>query len=93
MKELRALTDTENEYHRINNFEAWVLKKPLAEINEHTHFNVSYEKIKKGRSIDSIQFHISKKQVVKDEFYKEEQQDPAYLADKAKKKRKNDSFR
>ncbi|HCT8112729.1 TPA: RepB family plasmid replication initiator protein [Enterococcus faecalis] len=85
MKELRALTDTENEYHRINNFEAWVLKKPLAEINEHTHFNVSYEKIKKGRSIDSIQFHISKKQVVKDEFYKEEQQDPAYLADKAKK--------
>ena len=58
LQELRILTDTVNEYQRINNFEAWVLKKPLEEINEHTHFNVTYDKIKKGRSIDSIQFHI-----------------------------------
>jgi plasmid replication initiation protein len=42
-------------------FETWILKKPLEEINAHTSFNVSYEKVKKGRSIDSIVFHIEKK--------------------------------
>ncbi|EGO8594463.1 RepB family plasmid replication initiator protein [Enterococcus faecalis] len=85
IKELRILTDTVNTYKKLSMFEIRVLKEPLEEINEHTHFNVSYEKIKKGRSISSIQFHITKKPVVKNEFYKEEQQDPAYLADKAKK--------
>jgi plasmid replication initiation protein len=46
---------------------------------------VTYDKIKKGRSIDSIQFHISKKaqpQELNGE-YKEREQDPAYLQDKA----------
>ncbi|MBU5339563.1 RepB family plasmid replication initiator protein [Enterococcus faecalis] len=85
IEELRILTDTVNTYKKLSMFEIRVLKEPLEEINEHTHFNVSYEKIKKGRSISSIQFHITKKPVVKNEFYKEEQQDPAYLADKAKK--------
>ena len=85
IKELRILTDTVNTYKKLSMFEIRVLKEPLEEINEHTHFNVSYEKIKKGRSISSIQFHITRKPVVKNEFYKEEQQDPAYLADKAKK--------
>jgi hypothetical protein len=81
------MTDTANEYKKIGNFEKRVLKKPLEEINEHTHFNVTYEKIKKGRTIDSIQFHISKKaqpQELNGE-YKEREQDPAYLQGKANK--------
>jgi plasmid replication initiation protein len=68
----------------ISNFETRVLKSH-GEINHHTHFNVTYDKIKKGRSIDSIQFHISKKaqpQELNGE-YKEREQDPAYLQDKA----------
>lgn len=85
IQELRILTDTVNEYQRINNFEAWVLKKPLEEINKHTHFNVTYDKFKKGRSINSIQFHITKKQFLKNEFYKQEQQDPIYLKAKESK--------
>lgn len=85
LQELRALTDTVDEYQRINNFEAWVLKKPLEEINAHTHFNVNYEKIKKGRAIDSIQFHIEKKKIAKNENYKEEQQDKEYLKSKQQK--------
>lgn len=86
VQELRVLTDTVSDYKRFTHFETWILKKPLEEINAHTHFNVSYEKIKKGRSIDSIQFHVTKKQVAKNEFYKQEQQDPAYLQDKEQKK-------
>lgn len=85
VKELRIMTDTVKEYKETYHFFRYVIENSLTEINNHTHFNVSYEKIKKGRSIDSIQFHITKKPVVKNEFYKEEQQDPAYLADKAKK--------
>ena len=46
---------------------------------------MSYEKVKKGRSIDSIVFHITKKPVARNDFYKLEEQDPIYLQDKANK--------
>lgn len=85
VKELRQLTDTRSEYGRFFNFEKWVLKNPIEEINKHTHFTVTYDKIKKGRSIDSIKFHIEKKPVAKNEFYKQEQQDSVFLEDKANK--------
>lgn len=83
--ELRQLTDTTNEYERFQSFETWVLKKPIEEINAYTHFHVTYEKIKKGRSIESIQFHVEKKNVAKNGFYKQEQQDPVYLQTKEQK--------
>ena len=85
IQELRTITDTITEYKLFTNFSKFVLDKPIQEINEHTHFNVSYEKIKKGRSIDSIQFFISKKKVAKNENYKQEQQDVAYLKGKKNK--------
>ena len=70
VKELRVMTDTVNEYKRMFQFTEWILEKPLAEINAHTSFNVSYEKVKKGRSIDSIVFHIEKKRMADDNRYK-----------------------
>ena len=60
VSELRVITDTSLEYKRFTHFETWIIEKPLEEINKHTHFMVTYEKIKKGRNIDSIQFHITK---------------------------------
>lgn len=85
INELRKLTDTKNEYIDFRNFNQWVLKKPIKEISEYTHFTVTYEKLKKGRSIDSIQFHITKKAVAPNEFYKQEKQDPIYLEDQKQK--------
>ena len=85
VKELRLMTDTVNEYKIMNDFTRWILEKPLEEINAHTSFNVSYEKVKKGRSIDSIVFHITKKPVARNDFYKLEEQDPIYLQDKENK--------
>ena len=70
MKELREMTDTVTEYKRFTHFETRVLKEPLEEITSHTSFNVMYEKVKKGRSIDSIVFHITKKPVADDPSYK-----------------------
>ncbi|NHI66431.1 RepB family plasmid replication initiator protein [Lactococcus petauri] len=83
MRELREMTDTVNEYKRFDSLEAWILKKPLEEINAHTSFNVSYEKVKKGRSIDSIVFHITKKRQADDNSYKLE--DKTYQEAKAEK--------
>ena len=80
MHDLRQMTDTVDEYKRFYNFEKWVLKEPLSEITNHTTLNVTYKKIKKGRSIDSIVFHITKKQVADDGSYK--LADPAYIDDK-----------
>ncbi|ALG27232.1 RepB protein (plasmid) [Lactiplantibacillus plantarum] len=85
IRELREMTDTINDYKRFTHFETRVLKEPLEEINEHTSFNVSYDKIKKGRSIDSIVFHITKKSRADDNSYKLEDKD--YQSDKEEKSR------
>ena len=85
IRELRALTDTVKDYPRIDNFETWILKKPLEEINAHKSFNVTYDKIKKGRSIDSIVFHITKKRRADDNSYKLKDKD--YQSDKEEKSR------
>jgi len=77
IKELREMTDTVTEYKRFTHFETRVLKEPLEEITNHTSFNVTYEKVKKGRSIDSIVFHINKKNVADDTNYKID--DPDYI--------------
>jgi len=83
IRELREMTDTVKEYQRFTNFSRKILDLPLKEINAHTSFNVSYDKVKKGRSVDSIVFHIEKKPVAKNEYYKQEEQDPVYLENKA----------
>ena len=90
IQELRTITDTVNEYKKFGNFETRVLKEPLEEINAHTSFNVSYEKIKKGRSIDSIVFHIEKKRMADDNSYKLD--DRAYQEDKARKAETEDQL-
>ncbi len=83
IQELRRITNTVNEYERIFDFEKNILKLALEEINEHTHFTVTYDKIKKGRSIVGIQFYISKKIIKSSLPYKEN--DLESLKDKAQK--------
>ena len=85
ISELRSLTDTINEYKDMSNFTKRVLDNSLKEINHHTSFNVTYEKVKKGRSIDSIVFHIEKKRRADDNSYKLEDKD--YQFDKEEKSR------
>lgn len=62
VSELRWLTNTQKEYvGRFTDFELYVLKKPIEKINKHTRFNVSYDKLREGRRIGKIRFHISLK--------------------------------
>ena len=86
IRELREMTDTVNEFKRFYDFEKWILRQPLEEINDHTSFNVTYDKVKKGRSIDSIVFHITKKRRVDDNGYKLE--DETYQKAKVQKEQK-----
>ena len=91
VKELREITDTIKDYQKMSHFTTWVLEKPLEEINAHTSFNVTYEKVKKGRSIDSIVFHIEKKRTADDNSYKLE--DQAYIeGKKAKEETEKDLY-
>ena len=90
VKELRIMTDTVNEYQRFTNFTKKILDIPLKEINDNTTFKVSYEKVKKGRSIDSIVFHIEKKRMADDNSYKLD--DRAYQEDKARKAETEDKL-
>ncbi|QRZ33672.1 RepB family plasmid replication initiator protein [Lactococcus cremoris] len=90
VKELRTITDTVNEYKETYHFFRYIVENSLKEINAHTSFNVSYEKIKKGRSIDSIVFHIEKKRTADDNSYKLE--DQAYIEDKKAKEETEDKL-
>ena len=88
MRDLRQMTDTIDEYKRFDHFEKRVLNEPLSEITKDTTFNVTYEKLKKGRSIDSIVFHITKKQVADDISYKLD--DPVYIEGKIRQEETED---
>ena len=88
IRELREMTDTVEEYQKMSHFTTWVLEKPLEEINDHTSFNVAYDKVKKGRSVDSIVFHITKKRRADDNSYKLE--DKTYQEAKAEKEANED---
>ena len=90
IKELRTMTDTVKAYKAFRDLDKRVLKEPLEEINEHTSFNVTYDKIKKGRSIDSIVFHIEKKRRADDNSYKLD--DRAYQENKARKAETEDQL-
>lgn len=83
MQELRAMTNTEKELERFFDFEKRILKVAEREINQFTTLTMTYEKIKKGRSIDSIVFHITKKWQADDTSYKLD--DPLYQEEQAKK--------
>lgn len=87
MTDLRHMTNTEKLYLDFRNFEKRVLKQAIQEISKETHFYVSYEKIKKERSVSAIKFFIKKKEVVPNSYYKDEQYDYVYLEEKAKREK------
>ncbi|GEK35569.1 RepB family plasmid replication initiator protein [Kurthia sibirica] len=83
--ELRRLTDTLTQYKQFSDFEKRVLKPAIDEINEHTRFAITYDKIKKGRSVIAVKFYGARKEIP-EPFYKQEQQDPAYTQAESLKK-------
>lgn len=87
IEDLRKITETENKYSGMNDFTKRVLEEPATAITENTTLNVEYKKIKKGGRIAEIQFFITKKQIAPNAFYKDEEQDLAYLQEKEDNKK------
>ncbi len=59
---LRDMLDIEPyEYQRFVDFDKWVLKRAIKEINEKTDLEVSYKKKRTGRKITHIEFEIKSK--------------------------------
>ena len=59
--ELKELLECNSEYTRWDNFRMRVLDKAVEEINAYTDLEVKPEFVRKGRTIDKIIFHITKK--------------------------------
>lgn len=57
----KELEIKDTEYERFTNFEKRVLEPATSEINEKSDLSVYYEKVKKGRTISKIVFHIERK--------------------------------
>lgn len=62
LEELKSILMMEGQYERFYDFERYVLKKTMQEINKHTDIIIDYEKIKTGRKITSILFKIESKE-------------------------------
>lgn len=61
LEELRKLTGTEKKYSAFYDVRRYIIDPICNEITKHTKYNVTYDRIKSGRKIVAIKFHISKK--------------------------------
>jgi plasmid replication initiation protein len=61
IENLRSRLRRTNTYNRFGDFENYCIKRPIAEINEHTDLMVDYKKKKKGVKIDAIIFYVKNK--------------------------------
>lgn len=66
VKTLRSMLILENKYTAFKDFEKYVIKRSVEEINKETDLSIEYMKIKKGKKIEKIEFSISKKMKVKE---------------------------
>lgn len=70
--ELKEILMLGEQYQRFYDFERYVLKPTMEEINEYTDIKISYDKIKKGRSINSIRYKIEPLKICEYKEYLEE---------------------
>lgn len=58
--ELRRWLDCVESFDRFGDFERWVIKVGVDQINEHSDLRVTYRKIKQGRAISHIEFGVTR---------------------------------
>ena len=61
-------------YNRINNLKARALEPAINEINEKTDINITYENVKRGRTVTGLKFTVKPKSSIKKSL--EEKRDP-----------------
>lgn len=58
VRELRRVTNVLDKYRNFTDFNRFVISKAVKDINQHTSFTITYDKIKSGRYVTQVQFHI-----------------------------------
>ena len=61
LEELRKLTGTEKKYSAFYDVRRYIIDPICNKITKHTKYNITYDRIKSGRKVVAIKFHISKK--------------------------------
>lgn len=61
VEDIKKSTDTENKYERFSQFKSKVIDIAVREINQKAQFNLSYEYIKKGKTVVGFRFLIKSK--------------------------------
>lgn len=60
--DLRRWLDCADTFDRFSDFERWVIKVGVDQINEHSDLRVTYRKIKQGRTVSHIEFMLTRLQ-------------------------------
>ena len=63
LKDLKSILLVEKSYERFYDFERHVLKKIIDDINRHSVFEISYEKVRENSRINSININITEKSI------------------------------
>lgn len=58
VRELRRVTNVLDKYRNFTDFNRFVISKAVKDITQHTSFAITYDKIKSGRYVTQVQFHI-----------------------------------
>ena len=58
IEDLRHYLDCTDSFERFSDFERWVVKVGVDQINEHSDLRVTYRKIKQGRAVSHIEFAL-----------------------------------
>lgn len=58
--DLRLWLDCADKFERYTDFERWVIKVAVDQINEHSDLRVSYKKIKQGRTVSHLEFSFAR---------------------------------
>jgi len=58
VSKLRSILEVENKYQTFKSFNQWVIQPSIKELNQKSNLIVTIKTIKKGRSVESLQFNF-----------------------------------
>lgn len=91
--ELRSfLNIPKKSYLNFSDFKRRVLDLTLKDINAHTSLNVEFSTVQSGRKVTHVRFHISRKAMAENSYYKAEQNDPAFAKHQEEKKKLDEFY-
>lgn len=64
LNEIKTMFQLDEKYDRVFNLKARVIEPALEQINQHTDYSVTYEQVKRGRTVHALKFYFAPKKPV-----------------------------